>query len=250
MVCRNPAKGAAARGEIAAASGSSSVELMIADLSSQRSIRELAAAFKEKYPRLDVLVNNAGGNYGRHVVTEDGLEYTFAVNHLAYFLLTDLLLEVLKASTPARIINLTSGAERVGRIDFHDLQSENRRYSGMRAYSQSKLANVLFTYELARRVEGTGVTANCVHPGVVRTNFGRHMPRPWRYAVTLMLPFMKSPAKGADTVLYLASAPEAAAINGQYVVNRKVSRSSARSYDQGVARRLWEVSAALTRLSP
>jgi retinol dehydrogenase-14 len=166
MVGRDRGRGEAALAEIKERSANASVDLMLADLSSQEDIRRLADEFKEAYPRLDVLVNNAGVIRSRRIRTADGIEMTFAVNHLAYFLLTNLLLDVLKASAPSRIVNVASGEQRNGTIDFDDLQGE-MGYKGAKAYSQSKLATVLFTYELARKLEGTGVSANCLHPGVV-----------------------------------------------------------------------------------
>jgi NAD(P)-dependent dehydrogenase (short-subunit alcohol dehydrogenase family) len=171
MVGRDRDRGEAALADIKEKSANASVDLMLADVSSQEQIRRLADDFKEAYPRLDVLINNAGVIRSERITTADGLETTFAVNHLAYSLLTNLLLDVLKASAPSRIVNVASGEQRNGTIDFDDLQGE-KGYKGAKAYSQSKLATVLFTYELARRLEGTGVTANCLHPGVVGTNLG------------------------------------------------------------------------------
>jgi retinol dehydrogenase-14 len=175
-------------------------------------------------------------------VTADGLEHTFAVNHLAGFLLTDLLLDRLKSSAPARIVNVSSGAQNLGKINFDDLQGEHG-YSGQKAYNQSKLANVMFTYELARRLEGTGVTATVLHPGVVRTAFAAEDPSVmWRYMIPLMRPFMKSPAKGAETSIYLASSPAVEGVSGTYFVNCKPRRSAKSSYDVAAAARLWQVS--------
>lgn len=249
MVCRNQDKGEAARAEIVAESGNKDVDLLIADLSAQRSIRQLAQDFNAKYERLDVLVNNAGGVFSSRMVTEDGLEYTFAFNHLGYFLLTHLLLDKIKASAPARIVNVSSGAQANGRINFDDLQGE-QNYSGFSAYSQSKLANVLFTYELARQLDGSGVTANVLHPGVVRTNFGRDMMSfPFKVVIRLLAPFMASPEKGARTPIYLATSPEVAGVTGKYFVNEKEKKSSPISYDTAVAQRLWRVSEELTGLS-
>src|ERR1700690_386777 len=171
MVCRNRAKGEAAQADIKAKSGNSAVDLLIADLSVQKSIRELAQTINAKYNRLHVLVNNAGLGFGKRGVTADGYEQTFALNQLGYFLFTALLLDLLKASAPARIVNVASEAETMGELNFGDLMGE-KRYGGLRAYGVSKRANIIFTYELAQRLAGTGVTANCVHPGGVRTNFG------------------------------------------------------------------------------
>ncbi len=230
---------------IARESGNPAVDVFVADLSSQAEVRRLAGEVLAAYPRLDVLVNNVGGYWDTRHVTADGLEHTFALNHLAPFLLTDLLLERLKQSAPARVVTVASGAHTMGRIDFDDLQGE-RSYSGSRAYDQSKLANVLFTYELARRLEASTVTCNVLHPGVVRTSFGAGDPgRIQRLLVPFMRPFMKSPAQGAATSIYLASAPDLVHVTGQYYANSKPKQSSKTSHDVAVATRLWQVSADL-----
>ncbi|MGZ4630765.1 SDR family oxidoreductase [Oryzihumus sp.] len=227
-------------------SGNDRVEGMVADLSSQAEVRRLATDFAAGHDRLDVLVNNVGGFWATRHVTADGLERTFALNHLAPFLLTHLLRPLLEASAPARVVTVSSGAQAMGRIDFEDLQGE-RSYSGQRAYNQSKLANVLFTYELARRLEGTGVTANALHPGVVRTGFGQEDSSTlFRVMLPVIRPFMLSPERGAQTSVYLASSPEVEGVSGRYFVRKKARRSSPASYDPQVARRLWEVSAELT----
>jgi retinol dehydrogenase 14 len=245
LVGRDSAKVDATVREIKDATGNSAVEGLVADLSSRASIRALAREVITRVEHLDVLVNCAGGYWGHRHTTVDGLELTFALNHLAYFQLTNELLHLLKRSAPARIVNVSSGAQSLGRIAFDDLQGE-RRYSGQRAYNQSKLANVLFTYELARRLAGTGVTATVVHPGVTRTNFGRaDQPRIRAILTPLAQPFLKSPDKGADTVVYLASSPDVEGVTGAYFANRKPRRSSKRSYDRQVATRLWEVSERL-----
>ncbi len=248
MVCRSRDRGEAARADITTQSGNESVDLLIADLSSQRAIRQVAEEFCRRYERLDALVNNAGTILGTRRVTEDGLEATFALNHLAYFLLTNLLLDLLKASAPSRIVNVSSKAHELGAtINFDDLQSESR-YDCMRAYNVSKLANVLFTYELARRLEGTGVTANCVHPGNVATNFNKEAV-PWlRLAWTLMRPVLLSPERGSETVVHLASSPEPEGMTGKYFIKKSPVPSSVESYSLDAARRLWEVSADLTKL--
>jgi retinol dehydrogenase-14 len=248
MVCRNQAKGEAARSEIAEASGNPSVDLLLADLSSQQAIRQLVQEFQAKHEHLHVLVNSAGGIYGPRMLTVDGLELTFALDHLAYFLLANLLLDVLRHSAPARIINVTSDAHRMGPFNFNNLQGESR-YSGLRAYGQAKLANIMFTYDLARRLEGTGVTVNCMYPGFVRTNFGRHKAGIYGLFVAVFSPLMKTPEKGAETIIYLASSPEVEGVSGKYFINKKEARSSKASYDEAMTRRLWEVSAELTNLS-
>jgi retinol dehydrogenase-14 len=250
MVGRDRGKGEALMAEIKEKSANASVDLMLADVSSQEQIRRLAYEFKEAYPRLDVLINNAGVFSSKRITSADGIEMTFAVNHLAYFLLTNLLLDVLKASAPSRIVNVSSGDHSNATIDFDDLQGENG-YKGAKAYSQSKLATVLFTYELARRLEGTGVTANCLHPGgriPVRTNFGSGVSGVFGFTVRALTPLMKSPEKGAETSIYLASSPEVEGLSGRYFVKKDEARSSDVSYDKRLARRLWEVSAELTNL--
>jgi NAD(P)-dependent dehydrogenase (short-subunit alcohol dehydrogenase family) len=231
------------------AAGGGQVDLFGADLSSQSEVRRLADEVHQSLARIDVLVNNAGGYWNTRHVTVDGLERTFAVNHLAPFLLTNLLLDRLKQSAPARVVTVSSHAHADGRIDFDDLQGE-RAYSGARAYNQSKLANVLFTYELARRLRGTSVTANALHPGVVNTSFGAEDPsRVQRLFVPFMRPFMKTPAQGAATSVHLASAPDLERVTGRYFVNSKPKRSSQRSYDEAAAARLWQVSADLVGLT-
>jgi NAD(P)-dependent dehydrogenase (short-subunit alcohol dehydrogenase family) len=226
------------------------VDVFTADVSSQREVQRLGEQVLAAYPRLDVLVNNVGGYWATRHATEDGLERTFAVNHLAPFLLTHLLLDRLRSSAPARVVTVSSGAQAMGRIDFDDLQGE-RSYSGQRAYNQSKLANVLFTYELARRLEGSGVTANVLHPGVVRTAFGQEDSRGWmRLMLPVVRPFMKTPERGAETSVYLASSPEVEGVSGRYFANSKPKTSSRASYDTAAARRLWEVSAGLVGLAP
>ncbi len=239
----------AAAADIRRESGHPTVDAFAADMSSQAEVRRLAAAVLDAYPRLDVLVNNVGGFWAHRHVTVDGLERTFAVNHLAPFLLTDLLLDRLIASGPARIVTVSSNAQAAGRIAFDDLQGA-QDYSGARAYNQSKLANVMFTYELSRRLRGTGVTANALHPGVVRTAFSSEDPSPLaRVALVLMRGFMKSPARGAVTSIHLASSPDVAAVTGRYFANRKPTTSNKSSYDPIAANRLWQASADLVGLT-
>jgi NAD(P)-dependent dehydrogenase (short-subunit alcohol dehydrogenase family) len=230
---------------ISAASGSATVDAFAADMSSQAEVRRLAVAVLDAYPRLDVLVNNVGGFWAHRHPTVDGLERTFALNHLASFLLTDLLLDRLKASAPARVVTVSSGAQRMGRIDFDDLQGA-RNYSGQRAYSQSKLANVMFTVELARRLQGTGVTATAVHPGVVRTNFGSE-DQAWFFATIsrAVRPFLKTPARGAQTSIYLASSPDVDGVTGRFYANGKPKTPSKIAGDTVMAATLWRVSADL-----
>jgi len=243
---RGRTKGAAR--EIRAAGGGQ-VDVFVADLSSHSEVRRLAEEVLQRLSRIDVLVNNVGGYWSTRHVTADGLERTFALNHLAPFLLTNLLLDRLQQSAPARVVTVSSNAHAQGRIDFDDLQGE-RSYSGARAYSQSKLANVLFTYELARRLPATSVTANALHPGVTRTSFGAEDPGGvQRLLVPLMRPFMKAPAQGAATSIHLASAPDLEQVTGRYFANSKPKRSSKHSYDEAAAARLWRVSADLVGLT-
>jgi NAD(P)-dependent dehydrogenase (short-subunit alcohol dehydrogenase family) len=222
--------------------------VVTADLASQASIREAAAELRRLYPHLHVLVNNAGLITRRRELTVDGLELQFAVNHLAYFLLTNLLLDQLKAGAPSRIINVSSGAHSGARLDFDDLQGE-RGYDGNRAYSRTKLANILFTYELARRLQGTGVTANCLHPGVIGTQLlADYMGIPIA-GRALARTFGASPEKGAETIIYLATSPDVETVTGKYFEAKRERRSSRESYDEAAARRLWDVSESLTSLS-
>lgn len=246
---RDHDRAAAAAADIRAVTGSRAVDVFAADMSAQAEVRRLAAQVLGTYPRLDVLVNNVGGFWAHRHVTADGLEHTFALNHLAPFLLTSLLLDRLTAAAAARIVTVSSGAHAQGRLDFNDLQGE-RNYSGQRAYSQSKLANVMFTYQLARRLEGTGVTATAAHPGVVATSFGTedhtaHLG----IMIRVARPFMKTPSQGALTPIYLASSPEAEGVTGQYFADCKPKASSKASHDTAAAARLWQASAALTGLT-
>ena len=246
IVGREQQRAEAAAEQIRAAGGQ--VDVFTADVASQRQVRRLAEQVLAAYPRLDVLVNNVGGYWATRHETEDGLERTFAVNHLAPFLLTNLLLDRLRASAPARIVSVSSGAQSMGRIDFDDLTGE-RGYNGQRAYNQSKLANVLFTYELARRLEGSGVTATVLHPGVVRTSFGREDSGRWmRLMLPVVRPFMKTPQEGARTSIHLASAPEVEGVTGQYFARSRPKESSKASYDRAAAARLWEASTRLVGL--
>ena len=243
---RDDTRTQAAATDISRQSGNPAVDAFAADLSSQPEVRRLAAAVLNAYPRLDVLVNNVGGFWAHRRATTDGLEHTFAVNHLAPFLLTNLLLDRLKESAPARIVTVSPNAQALGRIDFDDLQGA-ADYSGPRAYNQSKLANVMFSYELSRRLDGTGVTVNALHPGVVSTSFGAEDPTV-RMARPLMR-FMKTPAQGAATSTYLASSPDVEAITGQYFANSTPKKSNKSSYDTTAANRLWQVSADLVGLA-
>jgi NAD(P)-dependent dehydrogenase (short-subunit alcohol dehydrogenase family) len=247
MVGRDASRTREAAEWVKQGSGNDKVDTMLADLSLQAEVRKLAAAFKAKYDQLHVLVNNAGAIFEKREVTAEGFERTWALNHLAYFLLTHELLDLLKASAPARIVNVSSDAHRGMELRFDNLQGE-KRYSYMFAYGQSKLANVMFTYALTRRLQGTGVTANCLHPGVVATGFGKNTPGVFKILVTLAKPFLLTPEKGAATSIYLASSPEAANISGKYFEKGRAVPSDRPSYDEAVQERLWEVSLQQTGL--
>jgi NAD(P)-dependent dehydrogenase (short-subunit alcohol dehydrogenase family) len=245
LICRDARRGEETVAEIAERTGHREATVHLADLSVQRDVRRVAAELLARYPRIDVLVNNAGVVNLRRTLTEDGIEAVFATNHLAYFLLTLLLLGRLRVSAPARIVNVASEAHRFGHLDFDDLGNA-RRYRAMRVYGQSKLANILFTYELARRLAGSAVTANCVHPGAVGTRLGHNNGTVARLLAVALRPFFRTPAEGADTSIWLASSPDVEGVTGGYFVRRKPKRSSAATYDEATARRLWDVSVALT----
>ena len=250
LLCRSRERGERARDEIRAETGNPKVELILVDFASQSQIREAAVEFKRRHSRLDLLINNAGALFHRRHETEDGIEMTLAVNHLGYFILTLLLWDRLQASSPARIVNVASEGHKIARLDLDDLQYQKRRYLPLLVYGQSKLANIMFTYELARRIEGSGVTANAMHPGVVRTNFGyRKGSAIWRAMLRLAGPLMLSPEKGADTGIYLATSADVAQVSGGYFSKRRPIRSSAISYHLDSCRRLWEISLQLSGLS-
>ena len=244
---RDEERGVAALGEIRGRSGSEKVSLVLADLAVQSEVRGLAEQFGEQHDRLDVLVNNAGIIQSKRTETPDDIELTLAVNHLAPFLLTNLLLGLLKESAPSRIITVSSEARRGAEIDFDDLQSE-RRYRAFQVYGMTKLANILFTYELAERLEGTGVVANCLHPGSVNTNFANNNRSPGTLLFRAFKPFMRTPEQGADTVVYLAVSPETGEMTGRYLTDRKVISSYEEPHDVLAQKRLWEVSEELTNL--
>ena len=245
---RNAAKTAGVVAEIRAASGNQNVDSLLADLSSQQDVRRLAAEFKQKYGSLHVLVNNAGAAFMQRQLSVDGIEMTFALNHLAYFLLTSLLLDTLKASAPARIINVSSGAHTSGKIEFDNLQGE--RTYGFGTYPNAKLATILYTVELARRLEGTGVTVNALHPGLTATGFGKNNGRVMSALVSLFAPLvMRSPAKGAGTSIYLASSPDVEDITGKYFYDSQITPAAPHATDNGVARKLWDVSTEMVHLA-
>ena len=249
LVSRDRTRGEQAQQEIQAQSGNPHIDLMIADLSSQRSIRQLADEFKSRYSQLHVLINNAGVFQLRKRLTVDGIDMVFAVNQLAPFLLTNLLLDVIKAGAPARIINVSSGSHEANYLRLDDLQSE-KHYRPMRAYGQSKLALVLFTYELARRLTGTGVTANCLHPGFVATNIAqRDLPPIVRPLAKPVFLFGISPEEGAKTSIYLASSPDVEGITGKYFVKSIPRQSAPLTHDVSLQHKLWQVCAVMTGLT-
>lgn len=245
LLCRDRQRGQETVEEIAATTGTRDVTLLLADLAVQSDVRRVAAEFLATDRPLHVLINNAGVVNLQRSVTADGIETTFAVNHLAYFLLTDLLLDRLRRSAPARIVNVASDAHKFGRLDFDDLGNE-RRYRAMRVYGQSKLANILFTAELARRLEGSGVTVNSLHPGAVSTRLGQNNGAWARAIIGLLRPFFRSPDNGAATSVYLASSPVVEGVSGKYFVNCKERRPSRAAQDADAARRLWDISAGMT----
>lgn len=227
--------------ELRAASGNPNVDSLLADLSSQQEVRRLAHEFKNKYSQLHVLLNNAGAVFMQRQLSVDGIEMTFALNHLASFLLTNLLLDTIKASAPARIVNVSSNAHITGKIEFDNLQGE-RRYSP-RSYENSKLANILFTLELARRLDGTGVTVNALHPGFVATGFAKNNGKVIAALVSVFAPLVaRSPAKGAATSIYLASSPDVVSMTGKYFYNSQVISAAPQATDLVVARKLWDAS--------
>jgi NAD(P)-dependent dehydrogenase (short-subunit alcohol dehydrogenase family) len=224
-----------------AGGGKATVDVLIADLASQTSVRSLAAEALRRYPRIDILINNAGAMFTTRQLSPDGIELTWALNHLAPFLLTTLLLDRLRQSAPARIITTASGAHRDAHIPFDDLAAE-RGFKGFGRYGETKLANILFTTELARRLEGSGVTANCFHPGLVATGFNRNNGAIMGLGMTLLRPVSRSPEKGAETLIWLATAPEVANVSGAYFFDKLPKTPSLAAQDRSAARRLWEVS--------
>jgi NAD(P)-dependent dehydrogenase (short-subunit alcohol dehydrogenase family) len=248
MLCRDRSRGERALAEIKEKSHNENVELMIADLSEQNSIRIFVSEFTNKFNKLDLLINNAGVGYLRErTATRDGIETTFAVNYLAPFLLTNLLLDLLKKSSRARIVNVAGMMHNKAPIQLDDLQFENN-YDPMKVGSHSKLALIMFTYELSRRLEGTGVVANCLHPGAVRTNIQKGLPWHLNWMVSMVRLFFLSPEKGAEASIYIATSPELEGVSGKYFNGMKESRSSPESFDETIAEQLWEKSAELCGL--
>ena len=244
IISRNAEKCAAVTEAIKAEVGNP-VEFIAADLSTLAGIMQAAATFKQRHTHLHVLVNNAGAMFTHRQLTPDGYEMTFALNHLNYFLLTNLLLDVLKASAPARIVNVSSGAHLRASLDFDNLQAE-KHFASMQAYGQSKLANILFTYELGRRLEGSGVTANALHPGFIATGFARNNGPLYNFGMKIIGMFIRKPEQGAQTSIYLASSPEVEGVSGKYFIDCKPVDSSPMSYNKALAEKLWQVSLELT----
>ena len=244
LVCRNKAKGEKVVNNIKEKTHNTKVELFIADLSSIKEIRRVAEEIKKVYPRIDVLVNNAGAINKERIVTIDSYETTFAVNHLAYFYLTNLLLNNLKSAPSARIVSVASQAGMIGRINFKDIHLA-KKYSSIKAYAQSKLANIMFTYELARKLEGSNVRANCLHPGGVRTNFGKDLNGLFGFVFQKMGGLLRTAEKGAETIIWLVSSDEAEGLSGKYLKDKKEIRSNKISYDIEQQQRLWELSKKL-----
>jgi NAD(P)-dependent dehydrogenase (short-subunit alcohol dehydrogenase family) len=250
LVARNQARATEAARRISATSTGRAPDVILADLASQSSIRQLASEMLARYPRIQVLVNNAGAIYARRQMTADGVELTWAVNHLAPFLLTTLLLDRLKASQPARILTTSSGAHEGARIPFDDLNAERSwGGAGFTRYGETKLANILFTTELARRLERTGVTANAFHPGFVATGFNRNNGILMRLGMAISRPFARSPRKGAESLVWLVDDEDAGQLNGAYIFDRRSVPPSPAAQDVEAARRLWRVSEEQTRAS-
>jgi len=248
LVSRTRAKGEATQTEITQATGNPHVELLVADLSLLADVRRLASEFQHTNSHLHLLVNNAGCAYPTRTLTSEGLEATLVVNYLAPFLLTELLLDTLKASAPARIVNVSSAQHANAHIDFDNLQGE-KKYGNLSTYNQARLAVLLWTYELARRLKGTGVTVNALHPGITATNFPSGMTGVLAWGMKLSKPFLLTPEKGAQTTLYLATSPEVEGVTGKYFVKSHETKSSNDSYDQTVGARLWEVTEQLVARS-
>lgn len=249
VVARHSERGKATVDQLIQETGNTQLQLLIADLSVQAQIHQLVDTFQQRFDRLDVLVNNAGALFTQRHLSVDRIEMTFALNHLGYFVLTTRLLDTLQASAPARIINVASGAHARGAMQFADLQGQ-QHYGGWRAYCQSKLANLLFTYELARRLDGIGVTVNALHPGFVATRFGHNNRGVVAWFMQAAQHLALSPERGAETIIYLATSPQVADVSGAYFVKKRAVKSSRASYDQIAAQRLWQISTELTGQQP
>ncbi len=247
LVCHNRTNGELAATEIKSVSGNSNIFLICGDLSNRKGVHDVADGFKDRFGSLHILVNNAGALVPKRYLTADGLEMTFGLNHLGYFHLTNLLLNTMKRSAPSRIINVASDVHRYVQLDLVDTQSEHG-YSSMKAYARSKLANIMFTYELAHRLEGKEITVNCMHPGAVKSDFYRNASGPVKTYYSLFGWTMRSPEKGAETIVYLASSVEVTGITGKYFIDKKQVLSSEHSRDSETSRKLWELSEHLTSM--
>jgi NAD(P)-dependent dehydrogenase (short-subunit alcohol dehydrogenase family) len=247
LVARDRARGEATLARLRAKAPQAQARIVYGDLSRLAEMSRVATEIAEAEPRIDVLINNAGAMFLERGVTADGLERTFALNHMSYFVLSNLLKDRLLAAKPARFVNTASGAHKGETLDFSDLQSEHH-YRGLRVYGRSKLANILFTREMARRLAGSGVTANCLHPGFVATRIGDNNGPVFRAGLGIAKHFALSPEKGAETIVYLASSPEVAAVSGGYFTQRRPATPSAAARDDAAALRLWEVSARIANL--
>jgi retinol dehydrogenase-12 len=246
LVGRNKEKSERVVAEVKAASGNDKVELLLGDMSLIADIRAVADAFRAKHDRLDVLVNNAGALFNDYQLTADGIEMSFALNHVGYFVLTTRLQDLLQKTPGARVVSTSSGAHHLGNLDLATVVKRDGK-AGMSAYGESKLANVLFTRELARRLEGSGATANCFHPGLVGSAFGLNNSGIFKWAVSWFTPlFGRTVEKGAETLVWLATSPEAAGRSGEYFHDKKVARTSKRAKDDGLAKELWAFSEKLT----
>jgi NAD(P)-dependent dehydrogenase (short-subunit alcohol dehydrogenase family) len=243
-VGRNPEKCGLVEQAVRQETGNPEVNFLVADLSSQSEIYRLVGEFKQRFSRLDVLVNNAGAVFFKRIESVDGLEMTFALNHMSYFLLTGLLLDTLKASAPARIVNVSSGAHVNAKLDLDDLQFQ-KSYNGWKAYSRSKFANILFTYELARRLNGSGVSVNALHPGFVATGLAKNNSWLVRVGVKIAQTAARSPEEGARTMIYLASSNDVEGVSGRYYQDLHPEKSAPSTYDVSLAQRLWEISEGL-----
>jgi len=249
MVCRNEAKGKIAREEIIRKTNNQNIDLLLCDFSSQIQIRKVAQEFNQKYTHLDVLVNNAGLMLGKErKVSEDGIEMTFAINHLGYFLLTNLLLDALKKADKARIVSVSSYAHYFAKPDFDNLQLE-QGYTPLKAYAISKLGNILFTFELAKRLKDSHITVNCLHPGGVATNFANDSTKFFKFLFKIGKPFLISAIKGAATSIYLATSPDIADITGKYFEKKKIKKPSKFALDEKNWTKMWEISAKLCNLN-
>ncbi|MFX0155729.1 MAG: SDR family oxidoreductase [Candidatus Hodarchaeota archaeon] len=247
MLCRDKTRGEEAKSEIITESGNESIDLLLADLASQQSIRQFVAELQMKYDKLHILINNAGVNPSKRYETVDGLEKTFAINTLAPFLLTNLLLPTIKNSIPARIINVASAVQSKS-INFENLQF-NKHFRSWKTYSQSKTALIIITYEFARRLNGSGVTVNCLHPGGVKTNIIQDYKGIIKFFTKIIFSFAKSPEEGAKTSIYLASSPKVEKVSGKYFIDKKEAKSKDVTYNKSIAERLWNICAELTNFA-